>query len=100
MASVQFASFAPTASVDMPVSQQSSDIALPTTGTPTIAFVQNLGEQVIYVVLGAAGVEISPRAGMAIYPRVPPFPLTIGANTNLAAITLAGSSALNITVGN
>ena len=95
------ASFAPTASFDMSVTQQSQNVALPTTGTPTIAFVENLGEQIIYVALVASGTaQVSPRQGLAVYPRTPPFPLTIGANTNIAAVTLAGVCGLNVTVGN
>jgi hypothetical protein len=95
------ASFAPTESFDMAVTQQSQNVALPTTGAPTICFLQNLGEQIIYAQLVASGTaEVAPRQGMAIYPRTPPFPLTIGANTNLTAVTLAGLCGLNVTVGN
>jgi hypothetical protein len=101
MATATVPSFAPTASVEMTATQQSSNIALPTTGTPTIAIVQNLGEKWVYVALGTSNsVQVSPRAGIPIPPHGPAVPLTIGTNTYLAAVSLANVSAINITVGN
>jgi hypothetical protein len=94
------ASFAPTAALNMAVTQQTQNVALPTAGTPTIAYVQNMGEQIIYVALGSSTVQATPGQSMAIAPRTPPFPLTIGANTNIAAVTMAGVCGLNVTVGN
>jgi len=94
------ASFAPTSAFNMPVTQQSSNQAWSATGTPTILFVSNVGDQTVYVALGASTVKVDPAAATAILPRTPPFPLTIGTNTNIAAVCPGGASALNVTAGN
>jgi hypothetical protein len=93
------ASFAPTAAIEMPVTPVSSRVALPATGTPTIALVTNLGQQVVFVSLGDDAAEAAAGSSLAVLPHTQ-VALTIGANTNLAAVTLAGLSGLNIAVGN
>jgi hypothetical protein len=99
MATAPIASFAPTAAVEMAVSTTSSQVALPTAGTPTIALVTNLGIQPVFLALGtSSSVSVVAGAGVVVMPGQP-LALTIGANTNVAAIALAGVSGLNIAVG-
>lgn len=93
------ASFAPNAAVALAVSVTSSQVSLPTTGTPTIAVVTNIGSQPAYVALGSSSASVVAGAGMVVMPGAP-LVLTIGANTNIAAITLSGATGLNIAVGN
>lgn len=99
MATVTLPSFAPTASIPLTATPAGVNVVLPTTGTPQIAVVTNLGQQIVFVELLASTATISPNGGFAIMPG-DSVDLTIGANTNLAAVTLAGLSGLNITVGN
>lgn len=94
------ASFAPTAAIEMAVSATSSQIALSTTGTPTIALVSNLSQQPVFVALGASSAVVAVAGACAVVLPGQSLALTIGTNTNLAAITLAGLAGLNITVGN
>jgi len=98
MATVALASFAPTAAIPFQAKQAGGNVALPTTGTPLIAVVTNLGQQVVFVALGSGTVSVAPNGGLAIMPGDNAV-LTIGANTNLAAVALAGVSGLNIAVG-
>jgi hypothetical protein len=99
MATAPIASFAPTAAVEMAVTSTSSQITIPTTGTPTIALLTNLGIQPIFVALGtSSAVNVVAGAGVVVMPGQP-LALTIGANTNLAAVTLTGVSGLNVAVG-
>lgn len=94
------ASFGPTAAIEMAVTQVTANVALPTAGTPTIAIVSNLSQQVVFVALGTGTVTAAIGTSMAILPGTS-VALTIGGTiTNLAAITLAGLAGLNITVGN
>lgn len=99
MAATPIASFGPTAAIGFTAGTASANVALPTTGTPTIAVVANLGQQVAFVVLGNSSVAATTGTGMAILPNQA-VALTIGANTNLAAVSLAGAVGLNVTVGN
>jgi hypothetical protein len=99
MAAIALSSFSPTAAIPLAVNQAGVNVALPTAGTPTIAVVTNLSQQIVYVALGASTVTVVPGAGMAIMPA-DSVALTIGTNTNLAAVTLAGLAGLNIAVGN
>ena len=99
MATAPIASFAPTAAVELAVSTTSSQVAIPTTGTPTIALVTNLGIQPVFVALGTSStVTVVAGSGVVVMPGQP-LALTIGANTNLAAITLTGVAGINIAVG-
>jgi hypothetical protein len=91
-------SFAPTAAVELQATNVSSSVALPTTGSPTVAIVTNLGQRAAFVALGDDTVEALQYGSMAVLPGSP-VTLTIGANTNLAAITLSGVAGLNIAVG-
>lgn len=91
------ASFAPSGGVDLSASSTSSNVAIPTAGTPVAVMVTNLGQQMAFVVLGASSVVATP-AGLPILPGTQ-VALTIGSNTNIAAVTLAGQSTLNITAG-
>ena len=97
---IALSSFAPTASIAFQATQAGGNVLLPTTGTPTIAVVTNLGQQAVFVLLGSSNtVSVTPNGGIAIMPG-DNIVLTIGANTYLAAVSLAGVSGLNITVGN
>jgi hypothetical protein len=91
------ASFAPTAGVTLSVSTTSANAALPITGTPAAALVTNLGQTIVFVALGAAGV-VATTASLPVLPGTQ-IALTITPNTNIAAIALAGLSAINVTVG-
>lgn len=98
MASVPLSSFAPTASIAFRATQASANVVLPTTGTPTVAVVTNLGQKTVFVALGSSSVTVNQNGGIAIAPAAAVV-LTIGTNTNLAAAALAGACGLNITVG-
>lgn len=93
-------SLAPTSAFNMLVGQQTANQAWSATGTPTIMLVSNIGDQTVYVALGSSTVKADPAASTAILPRTPPVSLTLGANTNIAAVCPAGASAINVTVGN
>jgi hypothetical protein len=89
------ASFAPTASVTLDATTVSAAVTLPTTGTPTTALVSNVSAVPVFVSLIAtatanAGVPVMPWGQIA---------LTIGSNTQIAAITDYGTAGLMITVG-
>lgn len=94
------ASFAPTAAVEMAVTATSSQVALPSTGTPTIALLTNLGIQPVFVALGASSAVTAAVGACAVVMPGRSLALTIGTNTNLAAVTLTGMTGLNIAVGN
>jgi hypothetical protein len=91
-------SFAPTDAVELQAANVSSSVELPTTGSPTVAIVTNLGQRVVFVALGDDTVEALQYGSMAVLPGSS-VALTIGTNTNLAAITLSGVAGLNIAVG-
>lgn len=93
------ASFAPTASTTLAATTTSARVILPTTGTPTIALVTNLSGYPVFVQLGDVTVVASPGGSVAIMPGGQ-LALTIGANTYIAAVTLAGADGINVTVGN
>jgi len=78
-----------------PVSQS---IAIPETGTPTVALVTNISDEVAFVALGDDTVEATQYESVAVLPRSP-VALTIGAATNIAAVTLNGVAGLNIAFG-
>lgn len=99
MATAPVPSFAPTGVVSLPVNATSSSVQLPSTGSPAIAVVTNLGEQIAFIALGDDTIEASASTSLAILPHGS-LALTLGANAYLAGITLAGVSQLNIAVGN
>jgi hypothetical protein len=92
------AGFAPTATTLLSAGPTSSNIILPTTGSPVTAVVTNTSQGFVYVLLGGSNVTVTPATGLALAPGAS-FPLTIGTNTYLAAITLQGAAGVNITVG-
>ena len=98
MATAPIASFAPTAAVEIAVTSTSGRTVIPTTGTPTIALVTNLGPSPVFVALGSSSVTVAIGGGVVILPGAQ-LALTIGANTNIAAITLSGVAGLNLAVG-
>jgi hypothetical protein len=89
---------APTGQVDLAVSTTSASVAIPTTGTPTQVIVTNMGPLTAFVLLGNSSVTASVATGIAILPYTSVV-LTIGANTNLAAITQGNTTVLSITAG-
>jgi hypothetical protein len=101
MATATVPSFAPSAAVNLPVSTTSANVQLPSTGSPQAAIVTNIGEHVAFVQLGTANtVAASTTTSIAVAPfPAPPLALTLGANTWIAGITLAGVANLNIAVG-
>ena len=98
MATAPIASFAPTAAVEIAVTSTSGRTVIPTTGTPTIALVTNLGPSPVFVALGSSSVTVAIGGGAVILPGAQ-LALTIGTNTNIAAITLSGVAGLNLAVG-
>ena len=92
------ASFNPTATAFLNAGTASANIAIPTTGTPTIAMVTNLGQYPAFVAIGTAGTLAATTLDLPVMPNGQ-FPLTIGTNTTLAAVTLQQTTGLNITVG-
>lgn len=93
------ASFAPTAAVNLPVTTTSASVQLPTTGTPTIALVTNMGEHPVFVQLGTNNAIAANITTSLVIEPGDSVALTIGSNTYLAGIALAGVSQLNIAVG-
>lgn len=88
-------SFAPTASAFLAATPTPATIVLPTTGTPTVALVTNIGQLLVFVALAAT---VAPPAGVVLMPGAS-IMLTIGGATNIAAATLSGASGISITVG-
>lgn len=89
---------APTGQADLPVSTTSANVAIPMTGTPTQIIVANLGPLTAFVLLGNSSVAATVDTGTPVLPYTT-IVLTIGANTNLAAITQGNSTVLRITAG-
>lgn len=99
MATATVPSFAPTAAVNLPVSTTSANVLIPTTGTPQAAIVTNIGEHTTFVQMGVGNTTAATTTtSLALMPGNSVV-LTIGSNTYLAGITLAGVSQLNIAVG-
>lgn len=93
------ASFAPTAAVNLPISATSANVLIPTTGTPTVALVTNMGERIAFVQMGTSNtVAATTTTSLAIEPH-DSVALTIGSNTYIAGIALSGVGQLNIAVG-
>ncbi|PVX61246.1 hypothetical protein [Paraburkholderia unamae] len=95
------ASFAPTATINLAIGTTSANVQLPSTGSPTAALVTNPGEHLAFVQLGTSNtVAASTTTSIAVPPfPAPPVALTLGANTWIAGISLAGVGNLNIAVG-
>lgn len=92
-------SFAPTAATYIEAGTTSSNVILPTTGTPTVALVANLGVVPVYVLLGSSNaVVVTSATGLPIFPNDKIY-LTIGANTYIAAIA-AQTTPVQVNVGN
>lgn len=90
---------APTGQVSLAVSTTSSNIQIPSTGTPVQVLVTNAGPLMAYVVLGTSNtVTASTATGVPILPYTT-LPLTLGANTWLAAVAQGNSTVLLITAG-
>jgi ABC-type uncharacterized transport system substrate-binding protein len=99
MATATVPSFAPSASVNLQVGTTSANVLIPTTGTPQAAIVTNMGEHIAFVQMGASNIAAATITGsMAVEPGQA-VTLTIGTNTYIAGITMAGVSQLIITVG-
>jgi hypothetical protein len=91
--------FAPSGSVFLSAAPTSSQVALPVSDSPPTALVTNTGDQVAYVELGTSSAVVAAiQTSMAVLPGQS-VALTLGANTNLAAITLSRQVGLNITTG-
>lgn len=88
--------FAPSAVAQLGATSVSSRCAI----SGTTVLVTNLGPHVVFVVLGNSSVAATVATGVAIPPGTS-LPLTVGSNTNLAAITQspAQSAALNVASG-
>lgn len=104
MAVQTYPSFAPSGQAGLLVSTTSARVAIaaPGAGT-TVVMLTNIGPYTAFIVLGdntvvatvASGTPILPMGGTAggqIF-------LTVGANTNVAAITATGNTELRITGG-
>jgi hypothetical protein len=98
MAVNTYPAFTPTARAQLGVSNVSARVLLPTTGTPTIARVTNAGEQDVFVLLGSASVVATVATGLTLLARSSIF-FVIGSNTDLAAITQSGGTAVTIDLG-
>jgi len=92
-------SFAPTAMVVLDATTTSSRVALPTTGTPTIALVTNPSPAPVWVQLGDSSATASSTGSLAVVPNGQ-IALTIGTNTDIAVIAAYGVAGINVTVGN
>lgn len=91
----------PTGQAAMTAGTTSTNVAIPTTGTPTQVLVQNLGNRAAFVLLGSTNTVAATVAdGTPVLPNPDGgVVLTLGANTYLAAITSNGSAPLRITAG-
>ncbi|MGF6837061.1 hypothetical protein QF001_000928 [Paraburkholderia youngii] len=89
---------APTGQAQLAVSTTSANVAWPTTGTPTQIVVTNMGPLTAFVQLGNSSVTASATTGMPVLPYSSVV-LTVGANTNIAAITQGSSTVIVITAG-
>jgi hypothetical protein len=99
MANVQVSSFGPTAATSLIAGLASTNVILPTTGTPTVILVTNMGVVPAYVLLGTSNaVVVTSATGLPIMPGKSIY-LTVGSNTYLAAIA-AQTTPLSIVVGN
>jgi hypothetical protein len=92
------ASFAPSATIVLDAGATSSNAALPTTGSPTIALVTNPNAAPVWVQLGGSTVTASPSASLVVVPNGQ-IALTIGTNTFIAAISSYATEGVNVTVG-
>lgn len=90
------ASFTPTGQASITANGVSANVAIPETGTPTQIIVTNLGGAPAFVLLGAPGVQVTIANGTPVLPNCP-IALTLGTNTELAAITSGASVPLRIT---
>lgn len=88
----------PTGAASLEASITSSRVAIPATGTPTQVVVTNFGPSAAFVALGDTTVVATVAAGFAILPNDKAV-LTLGTNTNLAAITTHDTAALHINAG-
>lgn len=95
------AAIAPTSVTNLQIGTTSANVQLNTTGTPTTALVTNPGEHLAFVQLGtSSAVTASLTTSIAVPPYpAPPVALTLGANTWIAGISLAGVGNLNIALG-
>lgn len=93
------AAFSPTGKAELGASSTSARVAFPTSGTPTIVRVTNNGQTDAFLLMGDNTVVATVSTGLALLARTSIF-LTIGANTNLAAVTQANGTALTVDVGN
>lgn len=92
------ASITPTGSAFITASPASSNVQLPSAGSPTEALIVNTGDQVAYVQLGSSTVTAAPFQGTVI-PLGQSVVLALGSNTYLAACSLSRNVGLEITLG-
>jgi hypothetical protein len=90
-------SFALSAVASLVAGTVSSNVLLPTVGSPTTALITNMGESLVYLLLGSSEVVASAATGVALLPGAS-LALTIGSASNLAAIS-DQSVPLNVAVG-
>lgn len=92
------ASMNPTANAVLLASPVSSNVLIPTTGTPTMALIQNLGSVLVWFAVGIGSGVTATTLNTPLQPGGQ-FALTIGTNTFLAAIAASGNAQIAITVG-
>jgi hypothetical protein len=98
MAVTTYPAFTPTGRARLSVSSASVRAALSTTGTPTSVLVTNLGQEPAFVLLGSSAVVSTVTTGLTVLPGDSIF-LAIGSNTDLAAVTQSGGTALTLDLG-
>jgi hypothetical protein len=88
-------SVSPTASVTLTATTTSSRILIPTTGTPTVTLITNMGQYPVFLAFG----DITVVAANGNVPLLPgtQIAITAGVFTYVAAITLYGQVSINIT---
>lgn len=88
-------SISPTASVTLAVSPVSARILIPTAGSPTIALVTNISQTLVFLSFG----DVTITASNGTLPLLPlnQIQITIGTFAYIAAVSLNGSSVINIT---
>jgi len=90
---------APTGQAGLAVSTTSTNVQIPTAGTPTQIMVTNMGPLTAFVALGTSNtVSVTPSTGTPILPYTSVV-LTLGSNTWLAGATQGSGTVLLLTAG-
>lgn len=91
-------SISPTASATLITGTTTANIQIPTTGTPTVALITNLGQFTVFLAFGTSSAVVAANGGVPLLANSA-MAVTIGTFTWIAAISLGGFGEINVTVG-